>query len=208
MKTLVVLLTSFFASTIVLADELPAAVAELAVHKIEKLVLTKKIEKTFVTNLQTITLEPLTQSAPTDPAYKTMGLQVPAEDQTKKGIEFLMDKNGKIQGSYSLITGGESKDPTAWPQKNAISLIENALHCVQGEIIGSDTACKDSTDMPVYARSFKDLILLQNLDSSGVLVGAIIEVRQSEKPNEFAKIRLNLDGMLSTNQPIEIVAQP
>jgi hypothetical protein len=207
MKTLVVLLSSLFASTIAFADELPAAVAELAVHKIEKLVLTKKIEKTYGTNLQTISLEPLTQSAPTDPAYKTTGFQVPAEDQTKKGIELLMDKDGKTL-SYSLISGGDSKDPTQWPQKNSISLIENALHCVQGEIIGSDTACKDSPDMPIYARSFKDLILLPNLDSSGTLVGAIIEVRQTEKPNEHAVIRLNLDGMLAASNPIEIVAQP
>lgn len=207
MKTLVVLLTSYFVSTSAFADELPAAVAELAVHKIEKLVLTKKIEKTYGTNLQAITLEPLTQSAATDPAYKTTGFQVPAEDQTKKGIELLMDKDGKTL-SYSLISGGDSKDPTKWPQKDSISLIENALHCVQGEIMGSDTACKNSTDLPIYARSFKDLILLPNLDSSGTLIGAIIEVRQSEKPNEFAKIRLNLDGMLSANQPIEIVAQP
>jgi hypothetical protein len=167
--------------------------------------LTKKIEKTYLRNLQTIALETITQGSATDPAYKTTGFQVPAEDQTKKGIELLLDKNGK---SYSLISGGESEAPTQWPQKNSISLIQNALHCVQGEMIGNDTACKDSTDMPIYARSFKDLILLPNLDSSGALIGAILEVRQSEKPNEFAKIRLNLDGMLSANQPIEIVAQP
>lgn len=189
-------------STVANAKELPGKVSELALHRIEKLVILKKIEKTFLTDLKTVDFKNLTQSNPSDPAFQVTGSQVPGQDGTQKKIELNMDENGKTL-SYNVLTGAVAKDPPQWPDKDALSLMEVGLHCVQGETIGTSTACANITELQRFNESLLQQDLSPIVDAQNKITGATVLLTRSID-TVTAKIFLNTDGTLQGDTPIII----
>ncbi len=171
------------------AEAIPASkAAELAIHRIERLVTLNKINQNFVDHFYGISVESLTQSAPTDPAFKASGLQVPGADGKSHEVDIFMDATGKALSS-TVISGSDSVGAPIWPDKDPVSLGEDFMHYIL------DNAATISALQPFYT-SFANLTLTQTKDSSGkTLSRATI---RSSATNLILEIFLNGDGSFSS----------
>jgi len=100
---------------------------ELSLHRVERLVILKKIEDSFETKLKSIKLEKLAHSAPDEPSFKSTLFQYPNSDLTQKNIEITMNEDGKVLG-FVVSAGSDAEGATDWPDKDSATLLENSLH--------------------------------------------------------------------------------
>ena len=110
-----------------------AEAAELSLHRIERLVDVKKIDKSYRDQLQEVSIVRLPQSVSSDPAFKAVGSQVSGQDGTRNQIDIFMDTNGKatpLDPSH-LHPGAPAFNPPVWPQKDAVTLLENSIHYIE-----------------------------------------------------------------------------
>lgn len=110
-----------------------AEAAELSLHRIERLVDIKKIDKSYRDQLQEVSIVRLPQSVSSDPAFKAVGSQVSGQDGTRNQIDIFMDANGKatpLDPSH-LHPGAPAFNPPVWPQKDAVTLLENSIHYIE-----------------------------------------------------------------------------
>jgi hypothetical protein len=112
-----------FATTVIASGR----AIELTAHRVEKLVNLKKIDASFVSMLQTIELEKLSQTQAGDPAFIATASQVAGIDGTRNQVEIVLDDQGKAL-SFKVKSGSPSKDAPVWAEKNSASLIESSLH--------------------------------------------------------------------------------
>lgn len=171
------------------ADTIPTAkAAELAIHRIERLVTLHKIDENFVTHFYGVSAEGLTQNQPTDPAFKAIALQVPGADGKSHEVDIFMDATGKAL-SNTVINGSDSVNAPTWPDKDAVSLSEDSMHYIL------DNAAATPDLVPFYA-NFTNLILTQAQDSHGQML-SLATVRSSAT-NTILEIYLNFDGSFSS----------
>jgi hypothetical protein len=104
-----------------------ARIAELAAHRIEKLINLKKIDSSFSSKIQFLGVEKLAQNTATDPSFLVTVSQFAGTDGTKNQVELYMDDQGKTL-SFKVNTGASAQNAPAWPNLNPSSLIENSLH--------------------------------------------------------------------------------
>jgi hypothetical protein len=110
-------------------DIFNAKAAELNCHRIEKLVILKKIHEHFLSGFSTISLTTLQAPNPGDPKFKiTSGIE-PGPDGTVDKLEVTLDSIGKPL-SFSVVAGTPAALPTQWPDKDPVTLTENSLHFV------------------------------------------------------------------------------
>lgn len=133
MKNLMIVLlgTLTFAQTAFAHNDPPGTISiskatELGVHRIERLVTLKKIDSTFQTNLFGMRAERTTESGAT---YKIYGYVSPDANNQSSTIAMLSDKTGKVL-SYTNGPTYQPANPFNWPDKDALTLMENALHFV------------------------------------------------------------------------------
>ena len=88
--------------------------AELVLHRIERLVILRRIDKTFQTNFSRLLVEPRIPQAPTDPAFVVRSFQVAGEDGTSKSVEISLDAEGRAL-AHELGAGADSVSPPTWP---------------------------------------------------------------------------------------------
>lgn len=110
-----------------------AEAAELSLHRIERLVDIKKIDKSYRDQLREVSIVRLPQSTSSDPVFKAVGSQVAGQDGTRNQIDIFMDANGKatpLDPSH-LHPGSPAYNPPVWPQKDAVTLLENTIHYIE-----------------------------------------------------------------------------
>lgn len=171
------------------AEAIPLSkAAELGIHRIERLVTLNKIDGNFVNHFSGISAESLTHNAPTDPAFKASGLQVPGADGKSHEVDIFMDVTGKAL-SYTVINGSDSVSVPTWPDKDPVSLGEDSMHYIL------DNAPTTPALQPFYA-SFTSLALTQGMDANGrTMSRATI---RSSATNLILEIFLNFDGTFSS----------
>ena len=200
---------AFGASSVAMADiATRARAAELSLHRVEKLIILKKIDASFQTavNQLDLAVQPSDTDAPGGTYFRAIMSEVPAQDSTRKSVKLFMDDQGKTL-IHKPMSGGDAFNPPIWPAKDPISLMEVAMHCVQGELIENSHACADHPELPAFNRDFQNLTLSQLRDAAGVPSGALATI-QAEKSHSLLKIRINLDGTLSKDHAIEIIPNP
>ncbi len=99
---------------------------ELGVHRIERLVTLKKIDPTFQSALYAMRAERTTEGGAT---YKIYGYVSPDANNQSSTIAMLSDKTGKVL-SYAVGATYQPANPVAWPDKDPLTLMEDALHFV------------------------------------------------------------------------------
>lgn len=169
------------------AQAAPIAVAkasELTCHRVERLVTLKKIDESFMTNLHTVVIQILPQGSSGDPYFKATASQYVAADGTMNQIEIFMDDQGKAL-SHVVKPGTISQNAPVWPDKDAVTLMENSLHYVLEE--GPTNA-----DVKPFYTGFTGHALTQVTDNTGQTLSRL-EVRSSET-NKVLEIFLKLDG--------------
>lgn len=185
MKTLILTaLSTMVVSVSAQAEDVPSGkAAELACHRIERLVTLKKIDASFLTKLYAIQLVRLNAASPTDPVFKAIGIQLPGADGTFKKVEMMMDGAGKSL-AQTIIPGTEGPE-LSWPGKDPVSLIENALHYVL------ENGTRKANVKP-FLTGLTEIVLSQENGSDGKILAKTV-VKSSETANRL-EIILKDDG--------------
>lgn len=131
MKTLLVALALTLTSLTVFAHDggkiSLAKAAELAAHRIDRLVALNKIDAGFLKKLDMVEAMAVVNADPV--AYRAVVSQTMPTTGTPLQVEILSDHDGKPL-SFKLLTGGTAGADPQWPDKDAGSLIENGMHYV------------------------------------------------------------------------------
>lgn len=198
--SLIILSLSCFLSTTYAAPAVSRArAAELALHRIENLVILKKIQPTHVARMRSLSLSVLNRKTDEEPAFLATAIQFPATDGSASAVQIPLKVDGKALKQIETL-GSEPVAAPLWPNVDAVTLAENALHCLQGEKLDNQRPdlCV-SSEIAAYGSEFSSLVLTQFNGSTGPI--AIIDIRATHA-NPVLRIRLKADGTPIDEAPI------
>jgi hypothetical protein len=186
------------------APAAPGRVAELSLHRMENLVILKKIQPSHVNNLHSLTLTAVPHSTDEEAAYQVVANQYPATDGSESTLLIPLRADGKAL-KHTETLAGESASAPKWPALDAVTLSENALHCIQGEIVDNarPQLCT-SPELTVYNHSFSSLVLSQDQDETGPV--AVVDIRAQGTPRVL-RVRLKSDGIPVANNPVVMLEE-
>jgi len=171
-----------------------AKAAELALHRVERLVILKKIEESFQSKPQSVKVEAIAHQNEDDPSFKTTVYQVPGQDGSQKSIEIVFNEEGKTI-KYTVNAGSDAVNAPTWGEKDATTLTENALHYVL------DNAAVKPELVP-FSQRLSTLKLSPGTNAAGAPV-ALVEMGAAANDGVL-RVRIKLDG---TFDSAEIGAQ-
>ena len=188
MKKLLIAMTLTLTSLTTLAHDdgkvSIAKVAELAAHRIDRLVTLGKIDAGFLKNLETIQVSKVTNSEPV--AFRSLASQTAPASGLPLQIEILSDHDGKTL-SFKIIPDGSAGADPKWTDKDAGSLIENGMHYV----LENNTL----TAVAPYDTNFESMRLTKGkLNDQDV---ALLSIKSSSQAQQL-NIYLKLDGTFIT----------
>jgi hypothetical protein len=185
MKTLIITASLLIPISFAKAEEIGLAkVAELACHRVERLVTLKKIDESFLHNQFSIQPSVLNASAPTDPAFKAVVSQVPGADSTGNQVVIYFDGAGKAL-RFELVPGASPVNAPVWPDKDPVTLSENSLHYI---LDGWQTI----SELKPFYTGLTQMKIEQVKDAQGQIFSRA-ELRSSEVPQKL-EILLKADG--------------
>ena len=174
--------------------------AELGLHKLERLTAgsTPHVEKSF----QTQVIEVLV-GANTNGEFAIDYLQGVASDGTRKTLTIKLIDTGSVT-SFAPNLASAPQSPVNFPVLNAVSLLENSMHCVEGELVGSSQACANTPELKLFNEKFKRALMTPINDGAGTTIGAMNEIFGNDLDKK-AVITLKADGSLVDQNPIQII---
>lgn len=152
--------------------------AELAAHRIDRLVSLGKIDATFMKKMETIEVNTVSNQAPVN--YIVRVSQTKPPQGAPLQVDISMDKDGKPLG-FKLITGGVAGPDEGWTDKDAVSLSENVLHYL----------LENSSDAKIapFDQGLASLVLTKgNLNGSEVAQGQVTSALTKSKLNVYLKL--------------------
>ena len=174
--------------------------AELGLHKLERLTAgtAPRVDKSF--QGQTLEVQVALVSAGN---YAVSYLQGLASDGNRKTLTINMIDTGSVTG-FTANEANAPANPLNFTTLNALTLLENSLHCVEGEIVGSSPACANSAGLKPFKEKLKQALLKPIQDASGASSGASVELYGIDLTQK-AVITLKADGSLSDENPIQFI---
>jgi hypothetical protein len=154
--------------------------AELACHRIDRLVVLKKIDKNYLSKFQKLELVELPANDASGGKFAATSFQTAPHHGAALSISILLDQNGKVL-KHQVNEAGNAGPDVAWSGKDPVSLAEAGLHHVLDEHLKND-------QLRPFAVDFHSLTLTQK--SLNGKVGA--ELRITARTTT-AKLILNLD---------------
>jgi hypothetical protein len=177
-------------------------IAELSLHRMENLVILKKIQPSHVNNMRSLALTALPHSTDEEATYQVVAAQYPAADGSQSSVTIPMRADGKALKQTETFVG-ESASAPKWPTLDAVTLAENALHCIQGEIVDNarPQLCA-SPELAAYNSGFSSLVLSQDTqDPNETGPVAVVDIR-AQGASRVLRIRLKADGVPVANSPL------
>lgn len=159
-----------------------AKIAELSVHRIDRLVTLNKIDPSFMKNTVRVEVADVENQAPV--AFKVMVSQTQPANGNPLQIAMSFDKDGKPL-AFQSVDGGTAGPDSAWPGADSVTLTENALHY----LLDNPT---DATAAPFYDDLGSVEIAKANLSGQDVAVAHMTTMDGLKKLNVYLK----LDGTL------------
>lgn len=162
--------------------------AELAMHRVEKLVQLKKIEADFETKVKGFILTNYNPGNTTDPYFKAALYQYPAQDGTSKAVEIYLDHMGKAL-SFNVVAGGAASGYPTWTGKDPVTLIETALHFIENN-------ADSMKELAPYRDELRSFYIVPAKDANNkdvALIGVAID-----SSTKVLKILVNLDGKFNS----------
>lgn len=164
--------------------------AELACHRLEKLVSLGKAEEAFITKFSSLQISKLPASKPADPAFKVTISQHSGADGNSKQIDIMLDVNGKGI-AQTVKAGPEASNAPVWNDKDALTLVEYALHYI------SDS---DEEELKPFLTGLTSLKIVQVKNDSGTSARVVMNSKDTTK---ILEVNLNENGSVeSTNSLI------
>lgn len=145
-----VLLFPFFAFTQEKVS--PAKAAELSVHRVERLVILKKIPQSFLDHLIEIRL---TETSDESQPFVSEFFLESTENKTAN-LRIWMDNSGKAI-KHELVSESLSPSPFTWPNKDSATLLEEGLHFVL-------EGWAQHPEVKIYFDKFESIALKPKLD--------------------------------------------
>lgn len=161
-----------------------AKVAELALHRVGKLVDLKKIDASFVTHFHAVQVTVLPKGEASGAAYKALVYQAP-NGGNHASVEILMDQAGKALSHQ--VNGSASAGAAQWPSKDPLSIAENALHFVldqagnealkpfRASLVEMNLTAVDGVAKAVIKSSETSKVLVVSLSLSGAVINSEIQ---------------------------------
>ena len=175
MMTLITTASSSFAATISRAKA-----AELACHRLERLVILKKVDKSFIQKFHELELVELNEKDSGGAKFAVTASQVSPHHGSPMSVAIFLDTTGKVL-KHQVGEGGQPGSETSWSGKDPLSLVEVGLHYI------IDENTKNEQLRP-FANDFQSLKIQQSTTNSGPV--AIIKMSSS---TTTAKLILTLD---------------
>lgn len=143
-----------------------AKIAEIAAHRIGRLVDTRKIEESYVKNIGSIEVTNLPHSSkPTDPAFNVLVAQPSNDEGKSKEVVMSFDSAGKFISNKVLSTQGSRT--VSWPALDPLELIELSLHYVT-------EATNTTVDFTSFNKNMKKLSIKQKVAQDGSVQAVIV----------------------------------
>lgn len=165
-----------------------AKAAEFALHRVERLVILRKIDEAFQKKAASLSLEVLNHDNENLPAFKATIAQPPALDGSHRTVEIVLSGSGKAL-SYSVGSGNEPVSSPQWPGKDAVALGELALHHVEDH-------AQMHTEFIPFRDGLMKLTLAEDADASGKKVAVITLEAKTDEP--LLKLQLATDGTIES----------
>lgn len=136
--------------------------AELGSHRIERLVLQKKIDKSYLTKFQKMTVVSVAND-PTGAAYAVTAYQTaPATTEAQPlSLTILLDPAGMVL-KYAINEGGINGIDVVWSDKDPVALTEAALHYIIDHQ-------NEAEELKLFASNFQSLALDQVLQDGNTV---------------------------------------
>lgn len=163
-----------------------AKAAELAAHRVDRLVALSKIDASFLKKLETIESKTVENAAPV--VYRSVVSQTAPAAGSAMQLEILSDVDGKPL-SFKILPGGAAGPDQQWSDKDAGSLIENGMHFVLEN--------NAKPEIAPYNNSFASLKLIKGT-VGGQAVAALV-VKSSTQPQKLM-VYLKLDGTFVSSE--------
>lgn len=164
-----------------------AKAVELGAHRIERLVVLKKIDPTFRTALINLTAERTSQMGA---RFKIVAVVSPDAQKKSSTIAILVDQKGKVL-SYKVGEMAKPLDPTIWPEKDALSLIENSLHFVLDGVA-------QNPDLKPFNDGLLSIALTPGKDADGKMVA--LSTLTSDDDTRSLLITLETNGNVLSHE--------
>ena len=148
-----------------------AKAAELSLHRVERLVILKKIEESFQSRPKSLSLVLLPHNNETEPVFKATLTQYPAADGTSKSLDILLNGEGKSL-SQTVNSGGEASGFPEWTDKDPVTLAENSLHVI---LEGAPV----KPELVPYNNGLTSFVITQGKNQAGEIF-AIVDIRATE----------------------------
>ena len=163
-----------------------AKAAELSLHRIERLVILKKIEESFQSKVKSLSLVLLPHQDPTEASFKATIFQYPATDGSQKSIDIILNEDGKAIGQ-TVNAGGEALGAPTWPDpnKDPVTLAENSLHYI---LEGAVT----KPELLPYFNGLTSFAITQETNSEGI-IHAVVDIGAGPE-NPILRIRIKTNG--------------
>ncbi len=163
---------------------------ELACHRLEKLVALGRADESFLTKFNSLLVSKLQSNKPTEPAFKITFSQYAGADGSAKQIELILDANGKGI-AHSVKAGADALNAPEWSDKEAISLVEQALHYLA-----------DSSDAGVkpFLSGLTSLQLKQVKNDQGITMARVII--NSKDSTKTLEVTLSESGAVESTNTI------
>ena len=169
----IIVTLSFFgiASFSLALDSLSKAkVAELSLHRIERLVTLEDIDRSFIDKLQSLKVEVLESTSPDDPKFYVTASQYPGEDDTKNEVELWFNpdaKEIKKKWRFNVKPGSAAHNAPSWPVNiDAVTLVESATHYILDN-------CTSHEELMPYNEKLTSLTVSQIVRESGEILAQV-----------------------------------
>ena len=155
--------------------------AELACHRIERLVLQKKIDKSYLSKFQKMTVVPVSNDS-SGAAFAATAYQTAptVEGALPLSLTILLDPSGMVL-KYTVNEGGTNGADVTWSDKDPVTLTEAGLHY----LIDHHNSAEE---LKLFASNFQSLVLEQ-VSTNG---NTVAELKVSNDINS-SKLVLTLD---------------
>lgn len=172
------------ASTVLAARIANGNAAELAAHRVEKLVLLKKVPDTYQKNFKGYEVRQITPGGVNVPSFEVIVSQEADEGEEANKVTVVLDEKGKAL-SHTVAAGKTATQPTKWAGKDPLTLSELAVHHIEHMM-------SDKKLVPFYD-GMKALRLTQMQHGSHIMVVAEF---LSDLTTDRLVMNLNTDGSL------------
>ena len=159
-----------------------AKAAELSLHRLERLVILRRVDAEFQTKMKELKLEKVSAGGE-EFNFNTVNFQYPAADGTQKNLEIVLNDDGRAT-SYKENAGGPAVGAPVWPDKDSVTLAERALHFVQDQ--------SGSPDIAPYNDKMTRQRLWQETNALGEAI-AVSDITIDER-TDILRVRIKANG--------------